>query len=209
MSPIRKLISAVMAGVCIAVSGAACLNSDSTIAQALVSCFGYIAIFSFGFGLFSTRVCYALNKSKWYNFDLVIFWVGNLIGAIVTGLLFMLSGLAPGKEIAAATLQQSLDKGAVSHFILAFFCGMLICFAYEIYNRLDDRVERLLAMCICIAAFVIPGFEHFLTNAFYIAVSGEWSGKAIGFLLLATIGNAAGGIALMAIKNFTGMDYED
>lgn len=198
-----------MAGICIAISTAAYLNCDSTITKALVSCFGFLMIFIFGFSLFSTKVGYALKKSRWYNFDLIIILVGNLIGSIVTGLIFMFALPPQAKSAAIVAVGMGLEKGALSQFILAFFCGMIICLANEVYNRLDDRTERMLASFVCIAAFVIPGFEHFLANAAVLAISGQWSGQAVLFLLLAVVGNAAGAIVLSTLKDYIGLDYED
>ena len=47
--------------------------------------------------------------------------------------------------------------------------------------------------------FVVCGFEHCVANMFYFTVSGMWSGEAVIFIVVNTIGNAVGGLLVPAL----------
>ena len=45
-------------------------------------------------------------------------------------------------------------------------------------------------MCV----FILCGFEHCVANMYYFTMGGAWSGRAILYLLVMTLGNAVGGV---------------
>ena len=48
--------------------------------------------------------------------------------------------------------------------------------------------------------FILCGFEHCVANMYYFSVAGMWSGKALVYLLVMTLGNSVGGILFPLVR---------
>ena len=59
-----------------------------------------------------------------------------------------------------------------------------------------------LILFVCVSVFILCGFEHCVANMFYFSLAGVWSGKAVLYLLLMTLGNSAGGLLIPALEAF-------
>ena len=55
-------------------------------------------------------------------------------------------------------------------------------------------VGKFLGLVLGVVVFVQAGFEHCVANMFYFTVAGAWSGKTVLYLVVMTLGNAAGGV---------------
>ncbi len=65
--------------------------------------------------------------------------------------------------------------------------------------------ESVLAgVCIAIGitAFLLCGFEHCVANMFCISMARMWSGRAVVFLFVNTLGNAVGGLLIPAARKY-------
>ena len=66
--------------------------------------------------------------------------------------------------------------------------------AVETYRRKElGDIFRFAAVFLCVAIFILCGFEHCIANMYYFSAAGVWSVKTFGYILLMTLGNALGG----------------
>ena len=84
-------------------------------------------------------------------------------------------------------------------FVLAIFCNVLIYIAVEGYRSIENSLGRYLAVFFGVTVFVVCGFEHCVANMYYFTAAGVWSGEAIVFILVNTLGNALGGLLVPAL----------
>ena len=92
------------------------------------------------------------RQDKQYALNLIIIWVGNLIGAVSIGLLTkftriakMTIGNVTFAEKAANLCSIKLSDNLLSIFILAVFCNIMIFIAVESYNKNPHEIGK---MCI-------------------------------------------------------------
>ncbi len=135
-------------------------------------------------------------------------WIGNLIGSLITAVLFVQSGLNNGavaEFIAATTLTKTtLPMGAL--LIRGLLCNVLVCLAVWCGFKLKSESGKLIMIFWCLFAFITTGFEHSVANMTLLAIGVmEPAGQAItigGYfynLLFVTIGNMLGGILFVAL----------
>ena len=162
---------------------------------------GLFTICAFGFHLFTGKVCYVFDSDRSYALSLPLIWMGNLLGALVSGILLLETRLAPALiEKAAAVCAVKLSQGYLSAFLLAVFCNLLIYIAVEGYRSIPHEAGKYLAIFFGVTVFVLCGFEHCVANMFYFTVGRAWSGQAVLYLLIMTAGNAVGGVLLPLLR---------
>lgn len=193
MKEIKTLLYAVMAGICIGLGGTVFLSLESKVLGALFFTVGLFTICTFGFGLYTGKVCYIFENDKKYLADIAIIWLGNLMGTWLTGWALSMTRIAGISEKAAELCQIKLDDSLVSIFILAIFCNLLIFIAVDGFKNNPHELGKYLALFFGVMVFILCGFEHCIANMFYFSMAGMWSGEAFGLILINTLGNAVGG----------------
>ena len=201
MDNLKTFVYGIIGGICISIGGCAFLSLENKIAGAIFFVVGLFTICTFGFNLFTGKVCYALQNDAKYVGFLGLVWLGNLVGCLLTGglLLATRSGAAL-YEKAAGMAQVKLGDSLVSVFILAVFCNMLIYIAVEGFKSIPHDLGKYLALFFGVTIFILCGFEHCVANMFYLTVAKAWSGKAVIFIIVNSLGNAVGGILLHNLK---------
>ena len=188
-----------LAGLVITLGATAYLSLESTMAGALMFTVGLFAICSFGWNLFTGKVCYSFGKGPRYIGFLAVVWISNFAGAAAGGALIRLTRLEGVVARAQAVAATKLDDGLLSVFVLAIFCNVLIYIAVEGYRSIENSLGRYLAVFFGVTVFVVCGFEHCVANMYYFTAAGVWSGEAIVFILVNTLGNALGGLLVPAL----------
>ena len=188
-----------LAGLVITLGATAYLSLESTMAGALMFTVGLFAICSFGWNLFTGKVCYSFGKGPRYIGFLAVVWISNFAGAAAGGALIRLTRLEGVVSRAQAVAATKLDDGLLSVFVLAIFCNVLIYIAVEGYRSIENSLGRYLAVFFGVTVFVVCGFEHCVANMYYFTAAGVWSGEAIVFILVNTLGNALGGLLVPAL----------
>jgi formate/nitrite transporter len=143
------------------------------------------------------------------NWSLV--YVGNLIGALATAVLVILSGVLElrdgavaktAAEIATAKLQlvgpEALFRGML--------CNVLVCLAVWLRSfAARSLTDKVIAVLLPVSAFVVAGFEHSVANMYSIPVA-MGAGlvetdipSLLRNLLFVTVGNVVGGGVLVAL----------
>ena len=188
-------LSAILAGLCVSFGGMAFLSLENRVMGAAAFTIGLFVICTFGFHLFTGKVCYALQNDRSYAFNLPLIWIGNLIG---TGLAAGCAGLtraAPAlREKAAALCQVKLNDGLLSLFLLGLLCNIFIYIAVEGYRSNPHEVGKYLSLFFGVMVFILCGTEHCVADMFYFWMAGLWTGRAVLAIVVISLGNAVGGI---------------
>jgi len=139
------------------------------------------------------------------NWGLVYF--GNLIGAVGTAVLVVLSGILDTGAVgatAARIAETKLALGPGEAFFRGILCNVLVCLAVWLGFAARSVTDKFFAVAFPIAAFVAVGFEHSVANMYVLPVAmiGGWIEPDIAGLLwnlvFVTAGNIVGGGALVA-----------
>lgn len=199
MKALSDALLGFLAGFVITLGATAYLSLESTMAGALMFTVGLFAICSFGWNLFTGKVCYSFGKGPRYIGFLAVVWISNFAGAAAGGALIRLTRLEGVVARAQAVAATKLDDGLLSVFVLAIFCNVLIYIAVEGYRSIENSLGRYLAVFFGVTVFVVCGFEHCVANMYYFTAAGVWSGEAIVSILVNTLGNALGGLLVPAL----------
>ncbi|MSR93850.1 formate/nitrite transporter family protein [Clostridiaceae bacterium 68-1-5] len=139
-------------------------------------------------------------------------WIGNFLGAILLSVLYVGTGAVSSgstmeffSKIAAVKAYMPLPQ----LFFRAVLCNFLVCLAIVVSNRTKNDAAKILLIVLCLFSFVISGFEHSIANmtVFSIAllepsITSVSLPAALISLLVATLGNMAGGIVLVGFSTF-------
>lgn len=144
-------------------------------------------------------------------------YVGNLVGSILIGLLFVYSGSAnsPHKEVGEFIL--ALTKSKTSAPILdlitkGILCNILVCLAVLCSLKMKSESGKLIMIWWCLFAFITSGFEHSIANmsifsaALFLPGTTATIGPIIYNLFWVTIGNIIGGSLLGLAYTYMGKE---
>jgi formate/nitrite transporter len=139
-----------------------------------------------------------------------IVYLGNLVGALATALLVVLSGIldlrgdAVGAE-AAAIATGKLQLAPAEAFFRGILCNVLVCLAVWLSFAARTLTDKVFAIIFPVSAFVVAGFEHSVANMYAIPVAmlggliePDLSGLVLN-LALVSAGNVLGGGVLVAL----------
>ena len=196
-------LQSILAGISISLGGTVFLMCENKITGAIFFTVGLFCVCVFGFSLFTGKVCYVFDNDWRYALRLPLIWLGNLLGALFTGMLLLQTRLGPAlMEKAGDVCRTKLSQEYLSAFILAFFCDIMIYIAVEGYKNIPHEVGKYLALFFGVTVFVICGFEHCVANMFYFTVGEAWDLEAVIYLVVMTVGNAIGGVFLPLMRRF-------
>ena len=193
---INILVRAFLTGIAIGIGGAVFLSCESKVAGAFLFGTGLFTILTFGFYLYTGKVGYIVENKPEYIGEVALIWLGNLIGTFVFARLLLLTRVAGIASKAAAMCEVKMNDSLVSLFVLAIFCGMLMFIAADGYKKINHETGKCLAIFLPVMAFILSGFEHCIANMFYFSLADAWTVKSFGYLLVMTLGNAAGGMLI-------------
>lgn len=201
MEHLKTFVYGILAGVSIALGGTVFLSVENRVVGALLFTVGLFTVCTFGFHLFTGKVCYVFERDKGYALSLIFIWLGNLAGTWLTAQLESLTRIGPAlTERAASLCGTKLNDGVFSIFILAVFCNILIYIAVDGFQKNPHEVGKYLALFFGVAVFILCGFEHCVANMYYFSIAHMWGEKTLGYLLVMTLGNAVGGVILPLLR---------
>lgn len=194
---ISTLLLSILAGICIGVGGCFFLAIDNKIIGALFFTLGLFTICTRGFYLFTGKVGYALEQPVSYIFDLFIIWLGNLIGTNIVSLLMSMTRSAEAfSEKALGMCNAKLSDNLLSIFVLSIFCNVLMYIAVDGFKKNPHETGKYVGLFLCVAGFILAGFEHCIANMFYFGMAGVWSVHTLIWLIVMTAGNVVGGLLI-------------
>lgn len=195
MKFLKTLVLAALAGMSISIGGIVFLSCESKVAGAIFFTIGLFTVCTFSFNLFTGKVCYAFENKASYILDLILIWIGNFAGCLLTGLAMRLTRVAPGLiETAQGICEKKLSGSPLSTIILGLFCNICIFIAVDGYKNNPHEIGKYLALLFGVSVFILCGFEHCVANMFYFSMAGIFSIEMLLFLLLNTVGNCIGGL---------------
>lgn len=191
------LFRAIMAGVAIGIGGVAYLSSENLIVGSVMFSVGLYLICTQELNLFTGKVGYVVNDhpNGWLG-DLLTIWRGNLYGTFLTAGILRLTRNHTIVSRAVLMCEAKLNDTYLSLFLLAVFCGVLVYAAVDGFKKTNNP----LILILCVAAFVLCGFEHCIADMFYFAFAKMWTWDALIRVLIITIGNMIGGVMIPLSK---------
>jgi formate/nitrite transporter FocA (FNT family) len=135
--------------------------------------------------------------------------VGNLVGAVVFGSVLARTGVVRPElhEALARMAAESTEGGFGVVLYKAVFAGWLIALLAWLLAATTATGAQIALIWLCTAPIAALGFRHSIAGAveaFYRAVRGQagWGEALGGFIVPAVIGNAIGGVLLVALLNW-------
>ena len=202
MSLPRIFLNAILAGVFIGIAGTVCMAVPNPVTGAFLFGFGLLTIVSYGFKLYTGAIGYLAIQGRntpRYLVELLLIWLGNLAGCFAVGQLVRQTRSFPGfAERVSAVCAAKAGDSLTSWLILSFFCGILMYVAVETFKRKEELppLVRVAVLFLCVAIFILSGFEHCIANMYYFSAADAWSWKALGAIGVMTLGNSLGGMLL-------------
>ncbi|MCI7733321.1 MAG: formate/nitrite transporter family protein [Dysosmobacter sp.] len=196
MKKLASFLYSILGGVCIGIGGTVFLSCDNKVTGAVFFCLGLFAICTFGFNLFTGKVGYIFEQPPAYTGFVLSVWLGNLVGTGLVGYGIRMTRVAGITEKAVALCQAKLDDSLISIFILSVFCNILMFVAVDGFKNNPHEVGKYIGIFMGVIVFILCGFEHCVANMFYFSAANMWSGKALLYMLVMTLGNACGGVII-------------
>ena len=201
MKWLKTFVGGILAGISIAIGGTVFLSLDNKVLGALFFTVGLFAVCTFGFNLYTGKVCYVFDNDREYALGLPLIWLGNLCGAFLTAAAERATRIGPAlAEKAAALCSVKLGDGPVSIFLLSVFCNVLIWLAVEGFKNNPHPAGKYLSLFFGVAVFILCGFEHCVANMYYFSMAGMWRWKTLGWVLVMTAGNSVGGVIFPLLR---------
>ena len=202
MKKLPLFVSAVLAGMSIGFGGLAFLSVENRVIGAALFTVGLFCVCTFGFHLFTGKVCYVFQNGRPYALSLPLIWLGNLAGTALTALFASLTRNAPAlRGKAQALCLTKLDDSLLSLFVLGLLCNIFIYIAVEGYRSNPHELGKNLSLFLGVMVFILCGTEHCVADMFYFWMAGLMSARAAACLLVITLGNAAGGVLLPLLRS--------
>lgn len=190
----KLFLSALLAGAVIGVGGTAFLSLENTVVGALFFTVGLFVICTRGLHLFTGKVCYVFDNDRAYARALPVIWLGNLAGTVLVAAAEQFTRLNALDARAQVICQTKLAEPLMGVFLLAVLCNAMIYIAVEGFRSNPHELGKYLALFFGVCVFILCGFEHCVANMYYFTMAGAWSARTFGYLLVMTLGNAAGGV---------------
>ncbi len=198
---------AVLAGFSIGIGGTVFLRlkdafPGGNVVGALLFTIGLFTVCTRGYALFTGKSCY-LFDNPWpaYLGDLAVFWVGNLLGAMLIAWLESLTGLVGAESginvTAAALVGGKMSTTYLGLFVLGILCNICIFIAVNGYAKNPHEVGKYLALFLGVSVFILCGTEHSVADMYYWSISGvlyDQPGESFLRILVISLGNMVGGV---------------
>ncbi len=172
---------------------------------------GLTLVCTLGLFLYTGKIAYITNNKnkKSYSLQLLLGWLGNLVGACALGYLTLLvckichfdNMINSANKVASSRFIDLGNGGAKSYltFIKSIFCGTCVYLAVNNFKTKNPFIFRLLFLLFNVFVFVYGGFEHCIANMYYISFANAWNIQTIVNVLLVTLGNSVGAIVINAL----------
>ncbi len=118
MKQLNTFLYAVLAGISIGIGGTVFLACDNKVVGAFFFAVGLFTVCTNGLNLYTGKVLYLFENKPSYLIDLLIIWVGNLVGAWLIGTAVRLTRVAPAyiekaQGMAEAKVGDSVEFGGL------------------------------------------------------------------------------------------------
>lgn len=196
-----ELVNGILAGLAISLGGSVYIICENKIVGAILFAVALLTICLFSFSLYTGKIGYVVNDhSKENILKVIACLIGNFIGCLLFGILASKTNVKY-IEMANIMTQNKLNETLLIALTKAYFCGVLMYIAVNMYKEKNT----IAGILICVPVFIIAGFEHSIANMFYIAVAGKLlTFEAIKYTIIVVIGNALGGMTIPFLVKIRG-----
>ncbi len=188
----------------IALGATAYLTVDNHYVGAALFTIGLFTIYTLDLYLYTGKVGYLLEDKD--IIKIIVIWFGNLVGVLATAFAMLATRMINTTaliEHAELYADVKLGDNLFSVFILAAFCGIMMYIAAQSFKSTQNThnsVGGYVGLFLCVMIFLLLGFEHSVANMFYFTIASAWSSHAIIALIVASLGNALGGLLFSLIS---------
>ena len=206
MNYVKTFIFGILAGISISIGGTVFLSLDNKVLGAVFFTVGLFTVCTFGFDLFTGKVCYVFDRDLPYALSVIVMWAGNFVGAWLTAFAESLTRIGPAlQEKAAAMCTVKSNDSFLSLFILGIFCDIIFCdiliyIGVDGYNKNPHEVGKYLSLLFGVTVFILCGTEHCVADMYYFSIAGMWNPHTLLCLLVISLGNAFGGVLLPLVR---------
>ena len=207
----KKLVKSILAGLFIALgaisSQAATTYTGNKLAGALMFAVGLSMVVVTGAELFTGKCLFIMQVMdkkmtvKEMCLSLIRIYIGNLIGSLIAVGLILNTSFHNAIDITSAGVNKCA-LGGTDIFFRAILCNILVCVAVYMSGKAQSAAEKVIAVLMPTATFVLCGFEHSIADMYFFGAamsSPEVTlSKAIFVILIATVGNVIGGLLVGA-----------
>jgi formate/nitrite transporter FocA (FNT family) len=212
MKTLNAFLKGILAGFLIALGGIANLacickggSGIGNLFGAMFFSIGLLCVCFLGANLYTGKIGFIIEERKIrFCIDTFIGLLGNVIGALLVGLLISLLG----KDNFINSVDLSLVNGKIENFdilktiISSAFCGILIYLGVYLFKKYENPGLKTLFIFLAVTVFVISGFDHCVANVFYFtdfALINGFNIKLVYLFLLNVLGNSLGSLLLYGI----------
>lgn len=189
----KTFIKAIMAGIAISVGGVIYLTLENHMVGSFLFSIGLFTIYTFGFNLYTGKVCYIVNNKPSYLLTVLTVYAGNFVGTVGMGYLFRHTKLSKIVDHTVELVHGKLSDTLFSTFIMAIMCGIMMCIAVIGFQTIKDSVGKHIALILPIMVFILSGYEHSVADMFYFSIANAWGAKAFLYIIVISLGNLVGG----------------
>ena len=178
-------ISAILSGMCIAFGATVyllCNNGEflNKFIGALMFCIGLYTIIHFELWLYTGKVGYVLDNKPNYLINILVCFLGNLVGALFLSFIISLTSIGPTLQERASTIVDSkMSSTWYSILILSIMCGVMIYLAVEGHKKAKYTLAKTIFAFFPIILFILAGFEHVVANVAYFTYAHVFDFKVV------------------------------
>ena len=111
------------------------------------------------FGAYDKKVSWAQVGKVW-----LVSYIGNFVGCLILSVIFVLAGASGTADYYAGFIGNKLSIPAGEMFFRAILCNFFVCLAVACGMKCKNEVAKFFMIILCIAGFVVAGFEHCVAN---------------------------------------------
>lgn len=156
---------AFLAGIMIGLGDVINAMCENRVAGALLFGLGLLCILHNGFYLYTGKigiVWIAPDKKK-EILNLLVGIICNILGVMLVVQIYMIAN-SDFEEKIRQTVCTLSEQSALSCFLGAIFCGVLMTVATVSYRR-ENAVAETVITLFCVMVFILAGFKHCIANA--------------------------------------------
>lgn len=217
MKNFQAFISAVLAGIIIALGGAASLilSIDSPFVSALFFSAGLLAVAVFELSIFTDNLgaMFLKHRTSKQATKTFIVWLGNTIGALLVGI--AMTPKANANALAKHVVGGKFDISFANLCVGSILCGVLIYIAMHGFRKSGNGFTGCAVLVAAATVIDICGFEYALTNTFLIGAAFDkfknYSsniGEVFMLTIFVALGNILGALFFSALNKLKSDDVK-
>jgi formate/nitrite transporter FocA (FNT family) len=207
------ILLGIFAGVAIAIGGTASLLACNLMSGlwgkfvgAVLFSLGMFTVITYGLKLFTGMVAGIPTMGVKNMWQLPVCFIANTIGVVLFAVIVRYSFIGEQVCSQAQTIisgKFDSDLWALKTFLSAIACGLLITFSVWSPRYVGSKkLSASVGVMFPIIVFVFCGFDHSVADVFYLCLSGTVTLQAVGYVLLAILGNIVGGVLFPLVMLF-------